>query len=185
MSCNNKLALAITNACDTPSIGGNSDKIIFVNYEDHVLAAKTLLAGTDIEVDSYVLEAGKKGYAFDFVMESSDADSKFTDGYFDHAINGMLNLTSNAEIVAIDALRNSRVVAFVETKSTVPTQRWKIFGYDSGLILTVNEFNTGADNAVRKFTVASSPKSKEIHSHMCLYKTSLVVTKAIITVMTT
>ena len=182
MSCITKIAAAVTNACDKPSVGGASDSVVLINYSDWEKATKTI-SGTNIMLMTDIALAGTDlGYKFEFVDETMNGTQTFDQATktYTHTLTGMLNVSS-ADIKEIlnDAI-GGRFVGIVTNRNPNGDVKFEIYGNDAGMKISQHDKDLNANSANYTLTMASTEKSREGKSLMSLFKTDIANTITLI-----
>lgn len=165
MDCNKITAGFIGGACGTKmAIGGTDTEVVLFNYADVLKEGSDLDEETGI-ISTIALREGTKGYIFKSLQNSTEASATLAAGtyvdMYDHSLT-LRNFVDEPEAMAwFNSLKGGRYIALVSKRKT-GKGHWQVYGWQSGLKLAENAYNTTyTDNVVNAPVLASDDTSKE------------------------
>jgi len=182
MSCVTKIATAVLNACDKPSVGGASDSVVLINYVDWEKATKTVSSTNLMLMTDIVLAGTDLGYKFEFVDETMNGTQTFdlATKTYTHSLTGMLNVSSADIKETLHDAIGGRFVAIVTNRNPNGDVKFEIYGNDSGMKISQYDKDLNANAGNYTLTMTSTEKSKESKSLMSLFKTDITTTITLI-----
>lgn len=183
MSCITKIAAAVLNACDKPSVGGLSDSVVLINYEDYEGATITYNSTNTLLVENIVLPGTTLGYKFEFVDDTINATSVYdiASKTYTHSLLGMLNVSSADIKKNLNDAVNGRFVGIVTNRTPEGSVKFEIYGSSSGMKITQVDKDSNANSGNYQLTMASTEKSRERYAPLSFFKTDIPTTIGLIT----
>lgn len=155
----------IGGACGTAlPIGGTGTEVVLLNYSDVVKDASGLDEVSGI-ISKITLKDGAKGFLFQSLENSTEGSATLSAGTYvdtyDHSVTLRI-FKDTAEAKAwVNSMKGARFIAIVG-KRTTGKNHWEVFGWDSGLKLSENAYNTTfTDNVALSPVISSDDTSKE------------------------
>jgi hypothetical protein len=165
-TCDGKLAGQFTKVCGHRPKQGVSRKW-YINWDD-IDRTATQIANKGTKVTALVLKTGKKIYRAEGNKKTSSVESAlavkdFGNGYIHTDRFTILYKGENERLRVQDLVEGSRVVTLIERvdKGINGELSFEIAGYESGMSITEDNFNSAADSGVTKISVATSEGEEE------------------------
>lgn len=155
--------------CNTLLTGGTGSKVWMFNFAD---INKATSVNTDIVVSSIALKQDAKGYVFTSFDNSTEGVATLNAGTYvntyDHQVTLRVFHDDVEERTFLANARGARVV-FVVQKKTSQGYTNEVYGWDSGLKLNENPYNTKyTDNVVYAPVFKTDADNKESNlPHLC------------------
>lgn len=183
MACNRKLTADILFDCaDFPKAGLDSGKAVIINTEDIDWTASTATGAT---ITALTLKTGTSGFSVEWYKELASTASTFNlntediDG-FGHSFLTRLSNTSADNAERANELKMGRFIVVVETnyKGASNAEAFKVYGWDSGLILSEMTSNSNENSGSTLFTLSTKENTVEQYPYNILMETDYDTTKA-------
>ena len=163
MDCSRITDNFVGGACGAVLAGGTGTKTWIFNYDEIDRSTSTLDA--DGNISTMAMLTGKKGVTFQTVENGNEAGSTFNKGTYldsyDHTVTLRFFKDSKDAKAWINKATGARIVVFQERK-TQSDNVIEVFGWDSGLKMSENQYNTNFTDGVSYAPVfATDDKSKE------------------------
>lgn len=152
-------------ACGTAlPIGGTGAEVVLLNYSD------VLKSGSEVDeekgiISKIALKSGAKGFLYSSIENSTEGSATLNAGTYvdnyDHSVTLRI-FKDTAEAKAwVNSMKGARFIALV-AKRTTGKNHWEAYGWDSGLKLSENTYNTTfTDNVALSPVISSDDTSKE------------------------
>jgi hypothetical protein len=188
MSNCGRIASGVLRNCDTPLVGGTSDELILINYDDIVSYTENGSNSQVIEGINLVSSPAAQAYLFQGFKNSTEAQidlapSAFLNGWKHQVLFRIFDNNPNIKQI-IDGLANGTYVAIVKNNNQGVNGNgvYELYGRFVGLELTVassvkNDVDT---QGAYVLTLATSDNEKEPKLPASVFLTDLATTKALV-----
>lgn len=163
MDCGKITAGLVGAFCETLANGGTSAKIWMFNFEDIDKANSTY---TETNVTTIAMKQGKKGYIVTSFDNATEGNATLNVGTYintyDHQVTLRVFDDSDDAREFMASAKNARVIICLQKKTHDGSFINEIYGWDSGLKLSENPYNTKyTDNVVYAPVFKTDADSKE------------------------
>lgn len=162
MDCSKITKGLVAGACGSLPQGGTGTKVWLFNYAD--IDRETSVV-TNEELTTLAMKDGAKGFVYQSLDNSTDGSAilnKTTySANYDHSVFLRIFSDDTEAKAFLNDAKEARIVAIVERK-TSGDNKFEVFGWQSGLKMSENPYNTKfTDNVAYAPVFASDDDSKE------------------------
>ena len=184
LNCEEKLSADIIKDCDNAPKAGIEVNAVFINFEDIDKTASTIDGANDLIITSLATLSTTSGYNLEGIKQTNGVGFELVkkEDSFDaytHTFAGVILNPSAANKALLQELASGgRYVVVVEKKWKGADQAdaFEVFGWDSGVEISTNIYNSKESDGVIKFEMASADGYEEPKMSRNLLETDYATT---------